>query len=161
MNYFELFGFPVSFSVDQTLLNKQYIALQKKFHPDFFGDASQDEKAYALEQSSLINNGYKTLKDKDLTLQYFLQMKGLIKEGEAYKLPADFLMEVMELNEMKMDGAEKEEIDRKAAILFEEIYAEVRPLFQQYDDLRASETDLMKIKDYYYKKKYIDRLLAE
>jgi molecular chaperone HscB len=161
MNYFELFEFPVGFSVDQGLLNRRYIALQKKFHPDFFGQATEEEKAHALEQSSMVNKAYKTLKSKDLTLQYFLQMKGLIEEGEQYKLAPAFLMEVMELNELKMDGAEKADIDQKAGILFDEIFDEVKTLLESYDDANATEADLLKIKDYYYKKKYIDRLLAE
>ncbi len=161
MNYFELFEFPVGFSVDQGLLNRRYIALQKKFHPDFFGQATEEEKAEALEQSSLVNKAYKTLKSKDLTLQYFLQMNALIEEGEQYKLPPDFLIEVMELNELKMDGADKTEIDLKATALFDEILEEVKPLLENYNEATATESDHLKIKEYYYKKKYIDRLLAE
>jgi molecular chaperone HscB len=161
MNYFELFGLPIGFSIDQPQLNRTYISLQKKFHPDFYGQATEEEKAYALEQSSIVNKAYKTLKSKDLTLQYFLQMKGLIEEGEQYKLPSDFLFEVMEINELKMDGAEKEEIEQKAKTLFEKIRLEILSLMENYNNATATQEDLLKIKDYYYKKKYIDRLLAE
>jgi molecular chaperone HscB len=161
MNYFELFEMPVGFTLDPVKLNQTYISLQKKYHPDYFGQSSEEDQSNALELSSMVNKAYRTFKSKDLTLQYFLQMKGLIEEGEQYKLPSDFLMEVMDLNELKMDGAAPDEINRKAQMLEEEIFSEIKPLLESYEDQKATQTDLLKIKDYYYKKKYIDRLLAE
>jgi molecular chaperone HscB len=161
MNYFELFEMPVGFTIDPVKLNQTYISLQKKYHPDYFGKSNEEDQLNALELSSMVNKAYRTFKSKDLTLQYFLQMKELIEEGEQYKLPPDFLMEVMELNELKMDGADAEEITRKAKALEEEIFGEIKHLLEDYNDEKAKEADLLKIKDYYYKKKYIDRLLAE
>jgi molecular chaperone HscB len=161
MDYFELFDIPIGFHIDQKLLNRTYIQLQKQYHPDFFGQASGEDRAFALEQSSMINKAYKTFKDKDLTLQYFLQQKNLIEEGEQYKLPADFLMEVLELNEMKMDGTPAEDVKEKALKMESDLWEEFRGLFENYDDSKATEADWLRIKDYYYKKKYIDRLLAE
>ena len=161
MNYFELFEIPVGFTINPAKLNQTYISLQKKYHPDYFGQSNEEEQTNALELSSMVNKAYRTFKSKDLTLQYFLQMKELIEEGEQYKLSPGFLMEVMELNELKMDGAEPEEITRKAKDMEEEIFGEIKHLLENYDDKKATEADLLKIKDYYYKKKYIDRLLAE
>ena len=161
MDYFELFGLPVDFSIDQAYLGRTYIQLQKKFHPDFYGQASEEDRALALEQSSQVNKAYRIFKNKDLTIQYFLQMKGLAEEGEQYKLPPAFLMEVMDLNEMKMDGADRETIKKKSNELMQEIYDEVKPLIESYNDTTATPEDHRLIKDYYYKKKYIDRLLAE
>jgi molecular chaperone HscB len=161
MNYFELFGIPVGFVFDPVKLNQTYISLQKKYHPDYFGQSNEEDQSKALELSSMVNKAYRTFKSKDLTLQYFLQMKGLMEEGEQYKLPPDFLMEVMDLNELKMDGAAQEEITRKAQMLEEEIFSEIKPFLDGYEDEKTTNSDLLKIKDYYYKKKYIDRLLAE
>jgi molecular chaperone HscB len=161
MNYFEMFGLPVGFYIDQPSLNRTYIQLQKKYHPDFHGQDSEEERTEALEQSSMVNRAYRTFKSPDLTMQYFLQIKGLIEEGEAYKLPPAFLMEVMEINEHKMDGASKEEVDEKANALQNEIFTEVKDILDNYDDSLATVEDHFRIKEYYYKKKYIDRLLAE
>jgi molecular chaperone HscB len=161
MDYYELFGIPIGFNIDQKDLNRNYIRLQKQFHPDFYGQASEEDRAIALEKSSMVNKAYRTFKSKDLTIQYFLLEKGLIEEGEQYKLPPDFLMEVMDLNELKMDGAPKEEISEKAMALQNEIYAGVKELIENYEEKKAGESDWLSIKDYYYKKKYIDRLLAE
>ncbi len=60
MNYFELFELPLSLNVDRKALSSKYFALQKKYHPDFFSNASEDEQAEVLEKSSLINKAYKT-----------------------------------------------------------------------------------------------------
>jgi len=62
-------------------LNRTYIQLQKKYHPDFHGQDSEEERADALEQSSHVNKAYRIFKSPELTMQYFLQMKGLIEEG--------------------------------------------------------------------------------
>jgi len=161
MNYFELFEIPVGFTIDPAKLNQTYISLQKKYHPDYFGQSNEEEQTNALELSSMVNKAYRTFKSRDLTLQYFLQMKELMEEGEQYKLSPGFLMEVMELNELKMDWAAPAEITRKAKAMEEEIFGEIKHLLEGYDDEKATEADLLKIKDYYYKKKYIDRLLAE
>ncbi len=161
MNYFELFDLPVGLSINQGNLTRTYIQLQKKYHPDFYGQSSDDDRAFALEQSSEVNKAYRTFKNPDLTMQYFLQLKGLIEEGEQYKLPPAFLAEVMELNEMKMDGADKETIENQSKALMEDIFGDVKDLLEKYDDAKASVEDQLRIKDYYYKKKYIDRLLAE
>ena len=55
MNYFELFEMPVSLSVAQNELPLKYFSLQKKYHPDFFSNADEEEQAEMLEKSSMIN----------------------------------------------------------------------------------------------------------
>ena len=154
MNYFELFNIPVTLSVDKSNLAKKYFELQKQFHPDFFTQADDATQDVALEKSSYINQALKVLKNKDATIKYVLQLKGLIEEEEKYPLPPDFLMEVMELNEnLSADSA-------TVITEFENsIYAEVRNVIEQYNDATASNGDLHKLKEYYYKKKYLQRIL--
>jgi len=154
MNYFELFDIPVSVSVDAATLNKKYVALQKKYHPDFFTQDNEAAQEEALEKSSEINKALKVLKNPDATIFYVLQLKGLAETDEKYQLPADFLMEVMELNENLSD-------DSVASITaFEkDIYAEVSPVIAAYNDATVTNGDLLKLKEYYYKKKYLQRIL--
>ncbi len=159
MNYFEIFGIPVSLNVNKTAHTKKYFDLQKQYHPDFFGNASNTEKEEALEQSSLINKAWKIFQSKDETIKYVLQLKGLLEEEEKYQLPNDFLMEVMDLNEMRMDGAEPDEIAARTTVLQEEIYSKIKNTIANYKDGITSDEELLKVKEYYYKKKYLDRLL--
>ncbi len=154
MNYFELFEIPVNINVDKETLSKKYIELQRKFHPDYYTQSATEEQDEALEKSSAINKGLKILKDKDSTIQYILQIKGLLQEDEKYQLPPDFLMEVMEMNE------ELSHNSAAAVKTFEEdIYKEVQPLIDNYDDATITVEGLLQIKEYYFKKKYLQRIL--
>ena len=131
-----------------------YFELQKKYHPDFYTNDDDDAQEKALEKSSEINKALKVLKNRDTTIKYVLQLKGMIVEEEKYPLPPDFLMEVMELNENLSE-------DSVAAIeVFEKnIYAEVSGLVENYNDETVTNNELLKLKEYYYKKKYLQRIL--
>ena len=154
MNYFELFEIPVSLQVDPALLSKQYVALQKKYHPDFFTQSGEDEQAEALHFSSELNKGLKILRNPDETIKYVLQLKGLLTDDEKYRLPPDFLMEMMELNESLEEGS-------AAGIeaIQNELYEAVAPIITGFDNTKTTETELLQLKEYYFKKKYLQRIL--
>jgi len=154
MNYFELFEIPVSLNPNKPLLAQKYIALQKKYHPDFFARATEHEQEQALELSSQLNKALKVLKDQDQTIKYVLQLKNLLEEEEKYPLPPEFLMEMMELNEELSAGSED-----KIQDLQDQLYSEVRPVIEQYNDATTTRAELLKLKEYYYKKKYLQRIL--
>ena len=154
MNYFELFELPVSFNIDKSKLALKYFELQKKYHPDFFTQATEHEQDKALEISAQLNKALKVLKNETETIKYVLQLKELLEEEEKYQLPALFLMEMMELNEELSDDSAKQINDMEA-----ELYAQVQPIMENYDDNTASTADLLKLKEYYYKKKYLQRIL--
>jgi molecular chaperone HscB len=153
MNYFELFDIPVSLKVDKNSLAQKYFALQKKYHPDFFTQATEYEQAEALEQSSQINKALKVLKNEMETIKYVLQLKGLLEEEEKYQLPPAFLMEVMELNEELSENSQQQ-----INTLENEIYTPVKGIIESFKDTTTTE-ELLKVKEYYYKKKYLQRIL--
>ncbi|MBU3715080.1 MAG: Fe-S protein assembly co-chaperone HscB [Ferruginibacter sp.] len=157
MNYFELFGLEFSPRVDKKDLSKKYFELQKRNHPDYFSQATEVEKKQALEQSALINKAFKTLKDEQLTIAYFLKEKGLLSEDEKYKLPDDFLMEMMDWNEELMEMS-KDDVGQKISVYTDKLYDEIKPIIEGYKESTA-ESDLLKLKEYYYKKKYLQRIL--
>ncbi len=154
MNYFELFEIPVSLSIDKATITKKYVELQKKYHPDFFTQENEAAQDDALEISSAINKAMKVFKTTDATLKYVLELKGMVEEEEKYPLPPEFLMEVMELNENLSE-------DSSAAIeTFEkDIYSAVAAIIENYNDAAVTNEDLLKLKEYYYKKKYLHRIL--
>jgi molecular chaperone HscB len=162
MNYFELFDIPVSFSVDRSALSKKYLELQKRYHPDFHGTADETAQEEALQLSAMVNKAWKTFQSEDETIKYMLQLKGLLEEEEKYQLPPVFLMEVMELNEMKMDGAPAAVVENRTTTLLAEVRAAVQDVLTGYAEGSIHSTaDLMKVKDYYYKKKYLTRLAQQ
>ncbi|MGC4104621.1 Fe-S protein assembly co-chaperone HscB [Ferruginibacter sp.] len=154
MNYFELFDIPVTLQVDKNILSKKYVELQKKFHPDFFTQATEQEQADALETSSQVNKALKVLRNEDATIKYVLQLKGLLEEEEKYQLPPDFLMEVMELNEELSDDSVQQVNE-----LEQQIKAPVQAIIDNFTESGTSTADLLKVKEYYYKKKYLQRIL--
>ena len=158
MNYFELFDLPVSLVVDKKGLSQKYFSLQKQFHPDFHTQADDDAQTAALEQSSMINKALRVLQQPDQTIKYVLQLKGLLEEEEKYNLPQDFLMDMLELNEKLME-VEPEAFRKEVDELEEALYAEIRHIVENYDDATVSEDDLLKVKEYYFKKKYLHRIL--
>ena len=154
MNYFELFELPISLKTDKTKLALKYFELQKKYHPDFFARGTEHEQEQALQISSELNKALKILKDSHQSIKYVLQLKQLLEEEEKYQLPPAFLMEMMELNEeLSADSAGQiQELENQ-------LYSEVQPIIENYNDVTATTAELLKLKEYYYKKKYLQRIL--
>ena len=166
MTYFELFEIPMALQVNVSAIKPKFYQLSRQYHPDFFSQGTNDEQDDALEKSSLVNKAFKTFSDKDATLKYVLQLKGLLEDEEKYKLPPDFLMQMMELNEAlmdaKMEGDEEAIKHEQLTInnLEDEIYNNVKSIIENYKDAITTEKELLQVKDYYFKKKYLTRILA-
>ena len=147
VDYFTFFGFPRKLELDTNVLEKEFYALSRRLHPDLFAQSGEQERAWSLEQSSMLNDAYRTLKDPIKRTAYLLRLEGVELEeqskqatekarasGEVKKqaVPPDLLEEVFELNlhleELRMqknsgedDPALLEEIG-KAKLSLEEKY---------------------------------------
>ncbi|QIL86005.1 co-chaperone HscB [Vibrio sp. HDW18] len=100
MNYFELFGLPIQFELDGSLLSSQFRMLQKRFHPDNFANASERDRLLSVQQAAQINDAYQTLKDPLQRAEYLLSLQGIAMNAEQQTLQDPlFLMEQMELRE--------------------------------------------------------------
>src|ERR1051325_8120197 len=73
-----------------------FYALSRQFHPDYFMNASEEERQASLDRSALLNAAYRTLRDPVQRAKYLLTLEGF-KEAEK-KAPPDLLEEVFELN---------------------------------------------------------------
>lgn len=161
MNYFELFEIPVQLKVDMAPLHKKFFELSRKYHPDYFVNDKPEAQAEVLEKSALLNKAYKAFKNPDETIKYVLQQKGLLEEEEKYELPPGFLMEVLEINEQLMDAEGQPAMSNlQLAIdnMQNEIYDPVKEIVEHYQEGTTSEKELLHVKEYYYKKKYLDRI---
>ena len=165
MNYFELYGLPVLMKVDTSEIKKKFYELSRQYHPDFHARSDEAGQAEALEKSADVNKAYKVFQNADDTIRYVLQMKDLIYDEEKYELDPEFLMEVMEINEQLMEletGADKEAVEQcleKTKELLNQIYNEVAPIIENYQEGATTEKELLQVKSYYYKKKYLQRIL--
>ncbi len=113
VDYFSFFGLPPKLNLDVAALEKDFYDLSRKLHPDLSARASGQEQQWSLEQSSLLNDAYRTLRDPIKRTQYLLRLEGVELEeqsksateqaratGEVKKqiVPPDLLEEVFELN---------------------------------------------------------------
>ena len=166
MNYFELYDLPITLKPDADAMKKKFYELSRQYHPDFFTNASEEEQASVLEKSSMVNKAYKTFLNEDETIKYVLQIKALVEEEEKYNLAPDFLMEVMDINEQLMDaesgdGGALANSEAQTKILLNDIYDEVRPVVENYKEGITTNAEMLRVKDYYYKKKYLQRILGK
>lgn len=82
----------------------------------------------------------------------------MLEEEEKYTLPPDFLMEMMDLNELMMeakldeDAASTAKIIKAIADMQNEIFMPVKDIVENYQDGVTTTEDLLKVKEYYYKK---------
>ncbi|MBC7950068.1 MAG: hypothetical protein H7Y42_19440 [Chitinophagaceae bacterium] len=161
MNYFELFGIPVQLKLDVSTLHNRYVSLSRQHHPDYFVNDTPGAQAEALEKSAMLNQAYKVFKSQDETIGYVLKEKGLLVEEEKYDLPPAFLMRVMELNEQLMEAYDDEGLNRmqiEVDNLQHEIYEPVKEIVEHYQEGVTSEKELLQVKQYYFQKKYLDRI---
>jgi molecular chaperone HscB len=99
-NYFELFSLMANFKVDLNQLESAYQQQVAQFHPDKFAASSELEKNLALQNTSLINTAYDTLKSPLLRATYLLELDGInVFDEKDTQMDADFLMAQIELGE--------------------------------------------------------------
>ncbi len=165
MNYFELYDLQVAFTVDAALVKQRFLALSRKYHPDFFTQANAAEQAEVLEMSAAVNKAYKVFQQPDETMKYVLQWLDVLEEEEKYQLPPDFLMEMMELNEQLMEAKMADDSQAVASVkkqieqVQQDIYEPVSTIFEDFNPATATQETLLPIKEYYFKKKYLSRIL--
>src|SRR6266851_6484085 len=112
VDYFTFFGLPRKLNLDTAALEREFYVLSRKLHPDVYAGRDAQEQEWSLEQSSRLNDAYRTLKDPIRRTEYLLKLEGVELEGqskaateEARKtgvkkqiVPPDLLEEVFELN---------------------------------------------------------------
>ena len=139
LTYFEIFDIDINISIDTNDLEKKYLMLQSKFHPDKYASSSKIEKTMAARVSTHINDGYRTLSNLVSRVDYILEIKKFsISEHQTFK-NSNFLNEQIELSERieKSDLSEyqtiKEEIKNKISNLIIEMQSNL--INKEYDNL--------------------------
>src|SRR5258705_6303948 len=112
VDYFSFFGLPRKLNIDSAVLEREFYALSRKLHPDLYAGRASGEQEWSLEQSSRLNDAYRTLKDPIRRTEYLLRLEGVELEGQSKAateaarqtgekkqiVPPDLLEEVFELN---------------------------------------------------------------
>jgi len=150
VDYFTFFGFPRKLNLDTAELEKEFYALSRRLHPDVFGQSDDRERTWSLEQSSMLNDAYRTLKDPIKRTEYLLRLEGIELEeqskqatekaratGELKKqvVPPDLLEEVFELNLHLEELRAQKQMGEDDPALLEEIGKAKLSLEEKYDAL--------------------------
>ena len=164
MNHFQFFDLPVSFYLDEKDLKKRFLVNCRKYHPDFYTMESEEKQAEVLELSTQNNNAFRILSDFDKRMAYMLQIKGVLGEEGKNDIPQTFLMDVMEIQESIMGlefGYEEKAFEtakKQVAQLEKKLNYSIEPILQSYDDKTSDTGELIAVKEYYLKKKYLLRI---
>jgi molecular chaperone HscB len=170
VDYFAFFGLPRKLNLDGAHLEREFYELSRKLHPDLNARADRREQEWSLEQSSLLNDAYRSLKDPIKRTQYLLGLEGVELEeqsksatekaraaGEVKKqiVPPDLLEEVFEMN-MQLeearrnkrmgedDPALRKELEGHKATLekkFETMAQELQARWDEWDQALDSENE--------------------
>ena len=150
VDYFSYFGIPRKLNLDVAALEKDFYALSRKLHPDFNAGRAGEEQDWSLQQSSMLNDAYRTLKDPIKRTQYLLRLEGVELEEQSKSateqaratgelktqiVPPDLLEEVFELNMHLEELRMNKKMGDNDPALFEEIGKAKLSLEAKYEAL--------------------------
>jgi molecular chaperone HscB len=101
-DYFTFMGLPKKLNLDADAIEKRFRELSRQFHPDYFYNASPEERRASLSRSSYLNDAYRTLRDPSARIDYLLGLEGLAAKSPqeaSRQVPPALLEEVFALNE--------------------------------------------------------------
>ena len=150
VDYFTFFGLPRKLNLDLAALEKDFYELSRKLHPDLNAQAGSREQEWSLQQSSLLNDAHRTLKDPIKRTQYLLKLEGVELEeqsktateeartkGEVKKqiVPPDLLEEVFDLNSQLEELRAQKKMGEDDPALIEEIGRQKIELEEKHEAL--------------------------
>jgi molecular chaperone HscB len=99
-DYFAMFEIPRKLWIEMSGLEKKFLQLSWKLHPDNYVNATPEEREISLKRSSELNDAYRTLREPVARVEYLLAIEGARVEGKSkQQVPPELLEEVFELNE--------------------------------------------------------------
>jgi molecular chaperone HscB len=152
-DYFTVMGLPRKLSIDARVLEPVFHALSRRFHPDVYRMASSRERMIALENSAVLNQAYRTLRDPFERAAYLSQLEAGRSAETKSAPPADLFEEILEIQELLgeyrfAEEAEKPPLRSALETKLAEIQAEqsqreaelTGPLFSRWDALQDTAT---------------------
>ena len=185
-DYFSFFGLPHRLRLDAADLERRFRDLSRKFHPDYFHNASSGERLASLERSSYLNDAYRTLRNPVTRIEHLLAIEGLPtakSEGGAVAVPPSLLEEVFALNEeldeireAREEGSDPAELRQRLQVARLPIHAKrdeherlTQELSERWDALQeggaagdpdARQSLLAALRERLLERNYVNNLLA-
>ncbi len=157
LDYFTCMNLPRLLTIDKKYLEDTFYSLSRTFHPDFYVNKDEGEKAVSLGNTALLNTAYRTLKDPIQRAEYLIRLEaGSVKDIRSAP-PADLFDEILELQEdleefRSLSGDTDSERGRELRnklhtdretleVRQEQLKAELFEKFQEWDGLQGSSED--------------------
>ena len=165
MNPFAFFDITPAFQIDKQALRKLYLANQRKWHPDFHA-GNPEMHMQALQQTAANNEAYGILSDDYSRVKSLLSLHQIDAEKEQV-LPADFLMEMMDLSDLIEEAnagnqASREQAQKELERYSSEIETALCDLSVRADNLAIttgySRAILLEAAAHYQQNRYLVRL---
>jgi len=99
MDHFERLGLERRFDLDTDELERRYLELSRRLHPDRMVHQPAKVQAKALRLSAELNEAHEVLKDEARRAEYLLELAGGPSAEKDKRTPQEFLIEQMELRE--------------------------------------------------------------
>jgi molecular chaperone HscB len=158
LNYFELFGLKPIFNIELATLESNFRKIQSDSHPDRFVTASAAEKLSAMQEATLANEAYLSLKNPANRAKYLLELQGITAISETNTaMPTDFLMQQMEWREATEDAVSAKDITALDSLLAE-IRVEAKSLQESLTSLLDVQKDYVAATDATRKLIFIDKV---
>ncbi|TMB36431.1 MAG: Fe-S protein assembly co-chaperone HscB, partial [Deltaproteobacteria bacterium] len=87
---FAVLGLPRGFELEARQLDERFRTLSRKLHPDRFARATARERRFSLEQTTLLNDAYRTLQDPARRAEHLLELRGVRPLSDT-AMPEEFL----------------------------------------------------------------------
>ena len=113
---FEVLGLASGWKVDTAELGRSLLRLTRLTHPDFHGVHGVEARELAERSTALVNSAYSTLNDDVLRAEWLLADMGAPSPDEERQMPQQFLMEVLEWNEVLEEVRAKKDQDNHSRL---------------------------------------------
>jgi len=160
-NHFELFGLEPGYALEPERLERSYLEIQARIHPDRFAHAGDADRRASMQWTTRVNEAYRTLKDPVERARYLLELKGVDVAFETNTaMPADFLGRQLELREA-LELAQGKKDTGALDCLRSELRSDAEELKRALGETIDAKRDYPAAAGLVRKLKFLDRLDAE
>lgn len=165
LSAFARLGLEPDLDIESASLEKNYIDLSKRLHPDFHTSKGPREMTRAIALTASLNQAYGILKDPVQRSEHLLKELGGPGPDQDKRTPSNFLMDMLELREAYEEHREAKNLDAIQAMLGDlepqraKAMDTIKAAFETHKE--GADLDVTSIREQLNTLKYYDNLIQE